>query len=417
MNKSLMRLLTASAVLSAVLTAIGGLSLLLFHFVGPVAVPLLLLLSVGYGWIIYAVLQYQHGRQEEVVQLLAAGAEAGAPLAPLVDAYLRDRPSSGWRKFWDVLFLIFVLPGYELWRPVLSSDEKARRLANRLRDGASLHEALRAIPGVVPPGVVISAAVGESTGRLADCLRRANRVELGPVWMNVVPRLLYPAVLLLFVLGILAFWTTMLLPRMQRIYFDFQMVLPEQTQQLLEAGRFLKEYGWIVSLALLGGVVLVLALIVSPTIRWYTPVVGRLYRMSVQSRVLSMLGVLLETGRPVPQALRLLADQEESGGVIQERLEDVEEAVSEGKPLAESLGKAGLLSRSGVALVQAGERARNLPWVLAELGEQLAARTVRLSQQLSLAMFPIAVVAIGIVVGFLVVGMFLPLLKLITELS
>jgi type IV pilus assembly protein PilC len=413
MNKLVLRLLVVSIGLSGFLFL-----LILLPVFGPGVLPLLLLVCLVYGWVLYAYLQYRHGRQEEIVQLLAASAEAGTPLAPIIEAYVRDRPETGWRKFWVATILFFILPGYYwIWHRHHGFDSKVRRLASLLRDGASLHEALRLTPGVVPPGAVLSAAVGESTGRLADCLRRSTRSELGPVWMSALPRLLYPAALLLFVLGVTTFWTTRLLPRMERIFGDFQMGLPEGTQQLIETGRWLQDYGWAVSLAILGCVGALVVLIVSPTVRWYTPGVGRLYQMSVQSRVLSMLGVLLEAGRPVPQALDLLADQEEPGAVVHERLQDVEEAVSQGGSLAESLGKAGLLSRSGVALVQAGERACNLPWVLGELGEQLAVRTVRLSQQISLALFPIAVAAVGIIVGFLVVGMFLPLVKLITELS
>jgi type II secretory pathway component PulF len=400
------------------LTALVVLAALLFPVFGAATLPIVLLVFLCYAWGFYAFLQYRSGVQEEVVQLLATGAEAGAPLAPLVEAWLRDRPRPRWQRVWSRMVLFVFLPGYNwIWGRFLEFEPKVRRLAELLRDGTPLPQALRSTPGVVPPGAVASAAVGESTGRLADCLRRSTRSELGPVWVDVLPRLLYPVGLLLFLFVVVAFWATFLLPRMQRIFADLQISLPEQTLQLIEIGRFLQEYGTFVTAGVLSSVLIVIVLFFSPTARWYFPVVRWIYRMSVQSRVLSMLGVLLEAGRPVPEALDLLADQEEPGGVVSERLQDVKEAVSQGRSLGESLWKAGFLSRSGVTLIQAGERARNLPWVLSELGDHLAARAVRLAQRLSLTLFPAAVVAVGVVVGFLVLGMFLPLVKIITELS
>jgi type II secretory pathway component PulF len=400
------------------LAALVVLAVLVFPVFGAATLPVVLLLFLIYFWGFYTLVQYRSGVQEEVVQLLATGAEAGAPLAPLVEAWLHDRPRPRWRRVWSQVILFIFLPGYNwIWSHFLEVEPKVRRLAKLLRDGTPLPKALRSTPGVVPPGAVASAAVGESTGRLAECLRRSTRSELGPIWVDVLPRLLYPVGLLLFLFVVVAFWATFLLPRMERIFADLQIGLPEETLRLIETGRFLQEYGRYVTAAVLSCVLIGIVLLFSPTARWYFPVVRRIYRMSVQSRVLSMLGVLLEVGRPIPEALDLLADQEEPGGVVSERLQDVKEAVSQGRPLAESLGKAGFLSRSGVSLVQAGERARNLPWVLSELGEQLAARAVRLAQRLSLTLFPVAVVAVGVVVGFLVLGMFMPLVKIITELS
>ena len=64
--------------------------------------PLILLLGVAYGWILFVYIHYRQGRQDEFLNLLTTVAESGAPLVPALRAYLLDRPrrtnQSGWPK-------------------------------------------------------------------------------------------------------------------------------------------------------------------------------------------------------------------------------------------------------------------------------------------------------------------------------
>jgi type IV pilus assembly protein PilC len=221
---------------------------------------------------------------------------------------------------------------------------------------------------------------------------------------------------LLFVLfGMFGFWMVYLLPRMQRIFYDFHEPLPTITARLAEFGESVPP------------AVLMLALLILPpaaaglasfsVIRWRLPVVGRLYRMTTQSRVLRALSVMLDAGAALPAALGLLADSGYFAQEPRDRLEKVRDAVEEGEPLAESLRRGGLLRPALAPLVQAAERARNLPWALAELADYLSGRAARLLQRISQVVFPTSVVAIGALVGVMVGAMFLPLVALLTELS
>ena len=67
--------------------------------------------------------------------------------------------------------------------------------------------------------------------------------------------------------------------------------------------------------------------------------------------------------------------------------------------------------------MQAAERVRNLPWALIEMGENLLNRLVRLLTKISMVAFPLNVLAVRALVGFLVIGMFVPLVQLLTRLS
>jgi type II secretory pathway component PulF len=171
-------------------------------------------------------------------------------------------------------------------------------------------------------------------------------------------------------------------------------------------------------MAVLAAVILLAAvLIVSPTVRWYLPVFGRLYRWEVQGVVLRMLGALLDAGRPVPEALGLLGEAGDLPGVAQRRLRKARRVVERGEPLATALRRANLLPASMAPLVQTSERTRTLPWALTELGELLAGRAIRMARRVSLVVGPALVIAVGVLVGFIVVGTFMPLIQLLTRLA
>jgi type IV pilus assembly protein PilC len=382
------------------------------------ALPFLLLLMLAYGWMLSAYLHYRHSRQDELLHLLGTAAESQVPLAPALWAYLHDRPQGPLRNFWVAGLLFFMFPGYYwVWHRRHSFDQKVARVAYFLEMGDSLPSALRASPGVVSRDMALAVQVGQYTGRLPLFLRSSLPRRLAPVWLEMLPRFVYPLLLLIFLSSLTGFWMNFLLPKMERIYADFHLDLPDATQQLVTFGDQVGGVMALVPLILLGVVTLVAALFASSSLRWYLPGMGRLYRRHVQSQVLKALAALLETNTPVPRALALLADSEGFAPVAQRRLRTVCRRVEQGEPLADSLRRGGLLPASLVPLVQAAERAHNLPWALAELSETLADRIVRALRRFSQLVSPLLVLAIGVLVGFIVLGMFMPLIDLMTRLG
>jgi type II secretory pathway component PulF len=401
-----------------VLGSIVAVTVVALLVLGWGALPVLLLLIAAYSWVVFTYYHYRFVRQEELLHLIGTAAEAGSPIGPALWAFLDDRPASAVRELWVALSLSFVLPGYYwFWHRRHSFDRRLERVALLLESGAPLSTALWATPGVAAPETVLAAAVGESTGRLAVCLRNAPRWRLATVWLETVPRLIYPLALLLFINASFCFLMIFIAPKFERIFYEFKMTLPETTQQLFSFGRSFVANGGGVVLGLVGLGCVVALLYFSATARWFCPGIGRLYRMHVQSRLLRMLGILLEVERPLPEALAMLADSGYFIGVGRRRLLAVRRAVEQGEPLAPTLRRYGLLPARMVALLQAAERARNLPWALGELGEYLAKRTAKIMRQASLAFFPLAVIGAGILVAIVALGYFLPLIKMLTELS
>ena len=384
----------------------------------PIGLPTELLLMLIYGWMFYAFVKYREGRQDEVTHLLCTAAEANAPLAPSLWAYLEDRPRGWLREFWTALLLFFVLPGYYwIWHRGHSYQRKVARVAQFLEMGESLPNALKEAPGVVAPGMILAAEIGQRTGRMAECLRSSQPRRLTSIWVELLPRFLYPILLVLFLLNVLAFWSVSILPKMERIYFEFGMELPPATERVIALETFVLDHISSLLLCLLIVGVLCGVFFSSSRVRWNFPILGRLYRRHQQSIVLKMLAVLLKVDLPAPQAIALLAESSYFPAAVRVRLVEAGAGVSNGDPLAPTMQRCGLLQPSMVALVQSAERVQNLPWALDQLGETLGERTVRTLRLVSQVAAPVLVIGVGLLVYVFALGMFVPLIDMITRLS
>jgi type IV pilus assembly protein PilC len=402
------------------------------------------------GCILLAGLHYRHARQQELAQVLTMAVEAEAPLAPALRAYVADRPRGVGRELWIAAVLLLAtaplallvwaefglvtgtidsehrlttLPFFMLvvffivWRGRHGFDQGVLAAARRLEAGVPLAEALDKSRRIASPDTVLAAAVGQSTGRLAACLKAAPRETGSPIWLQVVGRLLYPLAILLIMLGLLWYLMVWVVPKFEKIFLDFRMSFPESTALLVNAGRWLARYQWPVflgTLAVLGGIAFLSA---SSRVCWHCPGLGRLFRMRAQSRVLTMLGTSLEAATPVPQALKLLEESGSFGTAPRRRLQRTRVSVEQGQALADAMRRWELLPARMTPLVEAAQRARNLPWALRELGEQLERRMRRITLTISMTLFPMSILAIGALVGFVVVSMFYPLIHVMEGLG
>ena len=379
---------------------------------------LLLVLLAIYGWMLFAYVHSRYCRREELMQVLAAAADNDPPLAPAVRAYLAERPRSELREFW-MGSLLSVLPFpfyYWIWHRRHNFDRKVERLAQMIEQGVPLYLALRAIPGVASRDMVLAAAIGETTGQLGQCLRGTARRQAGTVWIELMPQFMYPFVMLLIIGSVLGFLLYEVMPKFRKIFLDFGVNMPQGTMLLVAFGDWVYEFYYVSIPVVLFFVVLGLILTFDSTARWFSPGLGALYRGTARSRVLRLLSLLLKTGKPVPESMAILVDLP-LGRAVLRRLDGAKFRIERGEPLAESLFECGLVPDSMVPLLHSSQRTGNLPWVLGELADSLYNRTERTVRRIMQAVFPVIVVTIGGVVAAVVMGMFLPIVSLITELS
>ncbi len=356
-------------------------------FIG-LAVLVAVLMVVG-----ETLVKHRTSRQYALLWLLAVAAERLIPLVPVVEAFARERggPFAG----------------------------RARQLAGMLKAGVPLPDALQRLPGLLPAEVLPAIHVGYESGALAAALRRVASVRdfRRPIWMAMAGRLVYLAALVVLGMGILTFVMVKIVPAFERIFLDFDAELPAMTILLISVSQAVLDWWFLLVplLPVIGGLLFYVLLRYIGLIQWDLPGMGRLVRRLDTAAILETLALAAEHRRPMPEAFATLARTYPKAS-IRGRLRGVLSDLEGGADWCQSLFVRGLIKQADRAILQAAQRAGNLPWALREMAQSSRRRLAYRLHALVQLLFPPCILAIGGIVMFIVVSLFIPLISLIQKL-
>jgi type II secretory pathway component PulF len=295
-------------------------------------------------------------------------------------------------------------------------------LAEYLRRGWSLPDALQSIGWLVPRESLVLVRVGHDTGSLPAALRLAadtmNRSE--PIWDQVAARCYYLFATMSFAIGILTLVMLKIIPAFEKIFMDFGVQLPPRTATLIAVTHAIIGFPpFAFLMVMLECAVFFLA--VYAFLRWLgvpmtLPGTGWFTRRLDTARILRSLALAVRQGRPLTPVLELLALRYPNHG-IRSRLRRALEEIRSGKHWGESLQRQKLLKAGELGVLQAAERLGNFAWALDEMADACERRLIYRIQAMLQVVFPAAIVVYGLVVMFVIVALFDPLVALIQKLS
>ena len=295
-------------------------------------------------------------------------------------------------------------------------------LRDAVREGASLADALMSNPKVFSQLYMNMVSSGEASGtleitldRLADFLDEQVRFR-----GRFAAALAYPALMTVIGVGVLFFLFAFVMPRVVGMFEDMKQQLPFITLALLWVVKFLSTLWWVILIVLGGGVYYVRRYIATPAGKaWLDarllrlPVFGGLVRMIAISRFTRTLGTLLQSGVPTLTALDIVKSVV-GNTVLADAIHKARENVREGEPIADPLRRSGLFPPVVVQMVAVGEKSGELEKMLLKISDSFD-RTVetRITALMSL-LEPVIILVMGLVVGFIVVAILLPILQMST---
>jgi len=363
-------------------------------------------------WFAYA--QYRHCRQEEFLFLLQTAAATNAPVEQVLRAYLADRPRERMFRF---ILLFFVFPGYYFIHIDRSFDARLRRLLKALEQGVPLVQALAQLPGIAARETAVAASVGQYSGKFGQAMKRLPEGRSTAIWLELAPRLAYPVLLLGFMAGNVMFLMIFIIPKFEKIFSDFKMRLPYATEFLVDLSRWCEKYWYVLGFFGLLALGVCNAMLYSSQMRWHLPVLGALYRMKARGEFLQILGIMLETGKPLREVLERMLDSNQLPAVVHGRVKGLLADLMQGAPLTENLVRHGLASKAEQGLIASAEKANHLAWALQELGDTLVRRSARFAFRVVAVAFPLLIFSCAGLVAFVAVSLFLPLTHLLGGLS
>ena len=343
--------------------------------------------------------------------------------------------SGGKKKVKLETFLIFNQQFLTLIRaglPILGSLELlARRqkvvhfraqledVAARVKTGESISQAFEA-QGGFPLVYTTTLLAGERSGNLEEVLQRFldfQRVSL-TFRKKLKASLIYPALLIVMVIGLFIFLITFVVPRFAQLYDQLGTHLPALTTFLLDLGRYAQSYGVYVALVL--GVVGFLVYRWAKTdagataldkVRIGLPVFGTVwlkYQVGLFSRTLS---TLLTGGLPLVPSLETAARSIDSRQIGNAVFRSVE-TVREGKGLSVSLQQTKVFPELAIEMIEVGESTGALPQMLNSVAEFFEEDVqTNLTAAMSL-IEPLILIVMGVVVVTILIALYLPIFSL-----
>ena len=346
---------------------------------------------------------------------------------------------------------------------VLAEMQKPGRLRNSLMDvcdeiegGSTLSEAMSKSPKAFDRLYCNMIRAGEAGGALEVILRRlAEFMERSEsLRRKVKGALVYPVVVVCVAVGILTFIMLKIVPQFKKIFDDFGSTLPDMTQVLINISTWVANYWYLIPAIPFGINLIIKAIKLIPYGRFgwdlfmlKMPVFGQLVEKNILSRSARTLGTLLASGVPILEALNIT--KETSGNMMFERLfGKVSDSIRDGEAIAKPLKiyaippfniaallfwtffcpgigvllyltryKQSVVDDLVVNMVDVGEESGELDTMLYKVADTYDEEVAVLTESLTSLMEPLLIIFLGGAVGFIVIALFMPLIKLIEDLS
>jgi type IV pilus assembly protein PilC len=194
---------------------------------------------------------------------------------------------------------------------------------------------------------------------------------------------------------------------------------------LLNISRwFANEYGWAYVLFSPIAFALIVKLIrLSEGGRYFVdvvklkiPILGSILAKTAVARFTRTLGTLISAGVPILDALNIT--KETSGNEVYARaLQKVHDAIREGESMADPLRATKVVDAIVINMVDVGEETGDLDKMLMKIADNYDSDVDVLVGSLISILEPVMVVVLGVIVGFIVIALFMPMISLIQGIS
>lgn len=316
---------------------------------------------------------------------------------------------------------------------ILETQTDNPRLRNIIKDVSNRVEAGETLSrsmmhhNIFSPLFIGLVRAGEVGGVLDETLDRLSQFLEGDLKLRrkIKAAMTYPVLVMIVAFVIVTGLVVFIVPKFIEIFQDFDVEMPIMTQILITVSEF--------STSKLGAIIL-LGGGIGGSIAWQKfkrtkfgkrlydkyklkfPIFGKLSHNISVARFTRTLATLLTSGVPILQAMETVA-----GAIDNETFYEVimraRARIREGDPIGEPLEKSGLFPPMVVQMISIGEETGALDAMLGKVADYYEDEVETQLQSLAAALEPLMIVILGLIVGFIVIAMFMPLIAIVSQLS
>ena len=289
-----------------------------------------------------------------------------------------------------------------------------------VQGGSSLADSLAKHPRLFSRLYVNMVKAGEASGvletilsRLAGFLERSKAVR-----DEVTSALIYPLLLVLVGGGAVVVMMNFVIPRFAQIFADTKQIMPLPTRILLAISTVTTNYWWIFVGVIVVGLMAIRAYLRTEQgrLQWdewklNLPLLGGLIREIEVSRFTRTFGTLLHGGVPVLAAAAIVKETV-TNKVISGAMSRLQEGIKRGEGISGPLRATGAFPSFSIHMAKVGEETGKLEEMLIKVADTYDERVRRNVKRLTSLLEPLLILALGAIVGFIVLSMLLAIFSI-----
>jgi general secretion pathway protein F len=330
-----------------------------------------------------------------ITRQLATLLEAGTPLVSALDAIIEQTDNHAVKKI-------------------------IAQVREEIKEGRSFADALDKHRKVFSDLYVNMIRAGEESGALEGVLLRLadfteNQIRLKN---RIRAALAYPIIMTIIGAGVMIFLLTFVIPTVTQVFEEMGQTLPLPTRILMTISNVFQGYWWVIIIGCILVIVVIKRYLQTPkgALHWdrvklRLPLFGGIILRGAVARFARTLATLLQGGLPILNSLEIVKTVL-NNQLLAQAIEETKAEVREGEGIAPSLKSSGLFPAIVTHMIATGEASGNLEVMLAKVADAYEAEVETKVTALTSILEPIIILAMGLVVGFIVISILLPIFEM-----
>jgi len=295
------------------------------------------------------------------------------------------------------------------------------QVERNIEEGSSFTEALQKHPGIFNGFFISMVKAGEASGMLDTILDLvATYLEkIASINRKIRAAVMYPAVVGTLAISITFFLVWKVVPKFEEIFADLGGDLPLMTKITVAASHAIQNH-WPIIFLVLAAIIIGLWQFrktyngrrMYDRIKLKMPVFGPLFMKVAVSRFSRTLSVLIRAGVNILSALEIVAATA-GNSLIEDAVLKTKASIQNGETLAKPLADSGMFPPMVTRMVDVGERTGALENMLSKIADFYEDQVDATVGMLMSLIEPLLIVFLGVMVGFIVISMFMPLFKML----
>lgn len=302
----------------------------------------------------------------------------------------------------------------------------AEEILTSVESGKTLHDSFALHPELFNGVYLALIQAGETSGTLDLALKRlADQEEKDAAMMSKIRgALVYPGIILGVIIAVLAFMMIAVVPQVRNLYEDMNQELPGMTQFLVGITDFFAAWWWLILIVLVAAIAGMVYAVKNTeagrktmdSFKIHVPLFGPLFRKLYVSRFARTAEMMLATGVPMLDSVKISIDAV-NNKVVEEEYSKAIEIVKGGKPLSAALTDLNYMLPLVPQMSSIGEESGKIDEMLGKAAQVYESELDEQINNISTMIEPILMVIMAGLIGVVIGGTLLPIYSLVNSVG